>query len=422
MEKRRDNRNRNLKDGESQRPDGSYRYRYTDRQGKRHEVTSWKLVPTDKTPAGKRDGLSLREMESQINQDLTDGIDSAAASALTVNDMFDKYISLKKGLKEHTRVNYKYTYDHFIRNTFGIRKIKDVRYSDVKAFYSGLIEQGFKPNTLDNIHCLIHPTFTLAVRDGVIRSNITDGVLADLMKDHSAKKTKRHALTVPEQSLLMEFIHQDPIYHHWEPLFTFFLGTGCRVGEVIGITWKDIDFQNGTISINHNTIYRSDGNHGMVLEITTPKTDAGVRVVPLLPEVRSALIQIRQDNLAAGIRCHQVIDGYTDFVFMNRFGNILLSMDINRAIDRIIKAANVWEQTRAEKEGRAPAVINHFSVHNLRHTFCTRLCEVENNIKLIMSIMGHSDVQTTMDIYNEIQEQKRQTAFTDLGEKMKISC
>lgn len=122
-----------------------------------------------------------------------------------------------------------------------------------------------------------------------------------------------------------------------------------------------------------------------------------------------------------GSYCELEVDGYTDFVFINRYGNVLLPHDINRAIVRIYTEANTKEAEQAKKERRSPVVIRHFSVHKLRHTFCTRLCEVENNIKLIMAIMGHSDVQTTMNIYNEIQEAKKKEAFTELNNKIMIS-
>ena len=74
-EKRRDNKNRILRTGESQRKDGRYAYKYIDTFGKPQFVYSWKLVPTDKTPAGKRDDIALREKEKEIQKDLDDGID-----------------------------------------------------------------------------------------------------------------------------------------------------------------------------------------------------------------------------------------------------------------------------------------------------------------------------------------------------------
>ena len=73
--KRRDSKNRVLRSGESQRKDGRYAYKYIDTFGKPQFVYSWKLVPTDKTPAGKRDDISLREKEKEIQKDLDDGID-----------------------------------------------------------------------------------------------------------------------------------------------------------------------------------------------------------------------------------------------------------------------------------------------------------------------------------------------------------
>ena len=159
----------------------------------------------------------------------------------------------------------------------------------------------------------------------------------------------------------------------------------------------------------------------MVLSVSTPKTDAGCRTIPLFKNVREALLKLKQQQMQLGSYCELEVDGYTDFVFINRYGNVLLPHDINRAIVRIYTEANAKEAEQAKKERRSPVVIRHFSVHNLRHTFCTRLCEVENNIKLIMAIMGHSDVQTTMNIYNEIQEAKKKEAFTELNNKIMIS-
>ena len=94
---------------------------------------------------------------------------------------------------------------------------------------------------------------------------------------------------------------------------------------------------------------------------------------------------------------------------------------INRAIVRIYKAYNEEEEKNAKKEKREPVLIPHFSVHNLRHTFCTRFYENETNIKVIQEIMGHSDISTTMNIYAEATESKKQESFKNLIGKMKIS-
>lgn len=420
-ERRKDSRGRNLRDGEDQMTDGRYRFRYYDRNGKRQAVYSWRLVPTDKPPAGKRAGLCLREKEDDIQKDSRDGIDGRKAEQITLNDMFDLYMAGKHELKQSTRTNYQYMYKNYVSESIGLKKIGKIKYSDIKAFYNSLIrEKGFKPNSMEIINTILHPTFTLAVRDGYIRTNPTDGAMAEIKKSHDWEKPKRHALTIEEQEAFINYMAESDIYSHWLPLFTVFLGTGCRVGEIIGLRWKDCDFENGTISINHNLVYRQQDSGNCEMHITTPKTAAGCRTVPMLKEVRRALLQERKRQMKEG-GSKAEIDGYSGFVFTNRFGYVHNPQTINRAIDRIRIAANTEEEKKAAAEHRNPLVIRHFSVHNLRHTFCTRFCENETNIKVIQEIMGHSDISTTMNIYAEATENKKKESFENLEGKIKIS-
>ena len=419
--KRKDAKGRNLKDGEIQQSDGRYKYQYVDVNGCRKAVYSWKLLPTDRTPKGKRDDLSLREKEEDITADQRDGIDGQAARKITLNQMFDTYMAGKVNLKQSTRTNYLYSYRTYVRDSIGTRTLQSIKYSDIKRYYNSLLtEKGLKPNSMEIIHTLLHPTFTLAVRDGYIRTNPTDGVMADIKKSHNWEKPKRHALTVEEQTLFVVFLAQSDMYGHWLPIFTAFLGTGCRVGELLGLRWQDVDFKNGTISINHNLIYRQQDNGHMELHVTTPKTSAGCRTIPLLSEVRKAFQQERLKQFQLGSKS-VTIDGYSGFIFTNSYGGVYTPPAINRAIERIIPVCNAWEAERAAEENRKPVVIRHFSVHNLRHTFCTRFCENETNIKVIQEIMGHSDVSTTMNIYAEATESKKKESFENLEGKIKIS-
>ena len=94
-EKRRDSKGRVLRSGEYQRSDGKYEYKYIDAKGVRRSLYSWKLVETDKPPAGKRCGLSLREMVKDLRRDSEDGIDAYAGRRVTLNSLFSDYISTK---------------------------------------------------------------------------------------------------------------------------------------------------------------------------------------------------------------------------------------------------------------------------------------------------------------------------------------
>lgn len=211
-ERRKDVKGRNLRDGEDQMPDGRYRFRYIDKNGQRQAIYSWCLVPTDKVPAGKRDGLSLREKEAEIQKDSQDGIDGRKADKITLNDMFNLYMAGKHELKQSTRTNYNYMYKNYVSESLGLKKIGSIKYSDIKAFYNSLIrEKGFKPNSMEIINTILHPTFTLAVRDGYIRTNPTDGAMAEIKKSHNWEKPKRHALTIEEQEAFINYIARSDI-------------------------------------------------------------------------------------------------------------------------------------------------------------------------------------------------------------------
>lgn len=419
-EKRKDSKGRILWSGESQRADGKYEFKYTDTNGNRHSVYSWKLVATDKLPDGKQIGPSLRELEKQIKKDLDDNLLIYETNKMTLNSFWDSYIDLKKELKKSTRSNYIYMYNSHVRSSFGRRNIADIRYSDVKRFYVSLIhDKGFKPNSMEIIHTILHPVFASAVRDGYIRNNPSDGVMGDIKKSHAWEKPKRHALTVKQQEMFVKFTAESYQYKHWLPLITVMLGTGCRIGEVLGLRWEDCNFKENVININHTLIYRKFTDEPCQFSITTPKTKSGERIIPMLSDVREALKQEYMSQLEEGFN-ESEIDGYTGFIFKSRYNTVLAPHSVNTAIARIIKACNAKEIEDAKNEGRTPELLPHFSCHNLRHTFCTRFCENETNLKVIQEIMGHADITTTMDVYNEATKDKKMEAFAGLEGKIKI--
>ena len=272
---------------------------------------------------------------------------------------------------------------------------------------------------MEIINTILHPVFTMAVRDGYIRTNPSDGVMAEIKKSHNWEKPKRHALTEEQQAKFIDFVANSETYSDWLPLLTVFLGTGCRVGEIIGLTWDDCDFAEGIISINHNLIYRQQDDGKCEMHITTPKTESGKRIVPMFEAVRKALLQEKKQQMKQGFNS-TIIDGYSGFVFTNRCGYVHNPQTINRAIKRMYTACNEQEVEQAKKEHRQPVLIPHFSVHNLRHTFSNRLCEHERDLKVIQEIMGHSDITTTMNIYNEATKERKQASFARLEGKIKI--
>lgn len=404
---RKDLRGRALKPGEIQRKDDQrYMYSYTDPLGRRKFIYA-------------NDLTELREKEQKLQRDQLDGLDLYAAGRATVNDTFDRYMSTKYELRESTRSGYIYNYDHFVRDNFGLKKLIDIKYSDVLQYYYYLLnEKGISISTLDSVHCLLHPTFELAVRDDIIRKNPSDGVMKEITKKSGSNKGIRHALTIDQQRAFMDYMATHPVYYHWWPLFTVLLGTGCRIGECIGLRWQDLDFEKRIISINHSIVYRYDSQRkDAKMCVSLPKTEAGIRTIPMLDIVKDAFEIEREEQAQSGGNT-QVIDGMSGFVFCNRYGNVMNPQAINDTLRRIQNSYNSEEVLNAKKENREPVILPNFSCHHLRHTFATRLCETETNLKVIQSVMGHATIETTMDIYAEATDKKKQESFEILASKL----
>lgn len=408
---------RQLQRGEDIMPDGRYRYQYTDKFGKRKAIYSWKLVPTDKMPEGKRPDLSLREKIKKVKKDSMDGIRSD--EHITINDVYDIWISQKRNLKDNTKQNYIYMYQQFVAPDFGRKKLCNLKNSDVKEFYNTLVdERGLKINTLDCIHTVLHPVLEQAVNDRYLRNNPSNNALTELKKSHNYDMEKKQALTVAEQRLFLDYLKNNVIYSHWYPIFAVLTGTGMRVGEVTGLRWSDIDMKNETISINHTLVYYNHAENGCYFSVNTPKTKSGCRSIPMLESVKSALLQERKNQMAEGNRCKVSIDGYTDFIFINRFGATQHQGTLNKALRRIIRDCNEEQLSKGDKE---PVLLPRFSCHTLRHTFATRLVESGVNIKAVQEILGHADISTTMDIYVDAKEEFKKEEIKKAEDALKIS-
>ena len=407
---RRDKKGFVLRKGEYQRSqDGMYTYAYTDLTGKRRVIYAKTLT-------------ELRKKEDDLTKDKFDGIDSYIAGNVTINYLFDRYMSTKTGLRKNTRSNYQYVYNRYIRDGFGKRKIREIHYSDIMKFYLHLLhEVGLQVNTVDSVHTLLHPVFQMAVRDEIIRKNPTDGVMAEIKKNEGKNKGIRHALQKDQQTAFLRYVAESPVYSDWLPLFMFLFGTGCRIGETIGIRWEDIDIEKRTISVNHNVTYRPDYDKGGKCEfyVSLPKTESGIREIPMVDELFEILQEEYNRQDEEGISALEV-GGMTGFVFINNYGSLHHPSTINKAIERIRTTYNAEEEVKAAKAHREPVMIPHFSCHQIRHTFCTRLCETESNLKVIQEIMGHKDIQTTMDIYAEATEQSKKEAVAKLSGSVKI--
>lgn len=387
IERRKDNKNRVLKEGEYQRSCGTYEYKWRDKRGNRHSISAVTLE-------------ELREKEIDVLRDIMDGV-RTDKNNLTINDLYKSWIQIKRGLKDNTFSNYKYMYGMFVEPDFGKSKLNDLKRSDIRGFYNYLAdERNVKVNTIDSIHTVLHQVLELGVEDDYLRYNPADNALKELKKARNIESEKRRALTIPEQDLFEAYLSKQGQYHRWYPIFIIMLYTGMRVGEITGLRWEDIDLEEEIISVNHTLVYFDKRNEERcTFAINTTKTKAGERIIPMLPKVKQAFLMEKQYQEEVGLRSKSVVDGYRDFIFVNRFGNVQHQGTLNKALRRIIRDCNYDVLDRDHSED--VTILPKFSNHSLRHTFTTRMCEAGVNIKAMQSILGHADAETTLDIYAE---------------------
>ena len=177
-----------------------------------------------------------------------------------------------------------------------------------------------------------------------------------------------------------------------------------RIGEAVGIRGEDISFKAKLIQVRRSISFIG----GEVIE-GPPKSALGFRTIPMLPAVREALLREHQLAKLTKVPKDKSVPGKIGYIFLNSKGKIHYPATVNQAIKNIVHAYN--------KE-HLDNPISEFSVHQIRHAFCQRLCEQDVNIKVIQSIMGHSDFETTMNVYAEVSEKKKIDEFKELEGKM----
>lgn len=434
MAERKDNyrgKHRKLNTGEYQGKDGRYVYYYKDATGKQCKVYSWILMDTDVPPKGKKAGKSLRTLESEIQDLLSKGIDVRKSEKLTLNQAFETNITLRD-IRETTKTNYIYMYNKFIKPVFGSRILSTITNSEIKTFYTQLeTKSGLKKSTIQTLQTILYPIFEQAIADDIMIKNPCKLALKGTKKEWSTKDS----FTRSQQDRFMAFVKErKEQYQSWVNMLIVFLYTGFRVGELVGLTWRDIDFKHNKITINHQVHYGLCEDGKCRKSILPPKTKNSNRTITIADkEVMDAIIDEKRRQMESGIFCSDTIDGYildadgitkipvsmTNFIFLNRFGNVQLPHNTNKAFERIRKDYNEWETEQAKKEHREPIIMPHFSNHTLRHTSVTRDCEAGMNPAVNAYRKGH-DITTMMTIYNHLQSDFEEEETRRIQNKSKI--
>ena len=396
-EKRRDNRNRILREGEYQRTDGRYRYRYIDEDGKEKNVYSWRLDKNDPTPKGKKRELSLREKEKQIQADLFDHIVTNGGN-YTVVELVEKYVSLKTGVSHNTKAGYKTVINILKKEAFGKLRIDKVRLSDAKAWLIKLQQvDGRGYSSIHSIRGVLRPAFQMAVDDDLIRKNPFGFELASVIVNDSVT---REAITRKQERELLRFIKEDKHFSRYYDAIYILFHTGLRISEFCGLTFSDIEFDQMRIKVDHQLQRTAQ----MQYVIGEPKTESGIRYVPMSEEVAACFHRIIANRVAPKVE--PMVDGHAGFLFLDKNDRPMVALHWEKYLQHIVEKYNKIYRIQMPK----------VTPHVCRHTFCSNMAKSGMNPKTLQYIMGHSDISVTLNVYTHVQFDDAQAELLRVAE------
>lgn len=376
--KRRDNKNRVLRNGESQRSDGRYCYKYVDVDGKARFIYSWKLTDTDRVPQGKRDCISLRQQEKEIQRRIDLQV-SSDISKQKLFDVFELFIRSKVNIKDSTRQTYDSILNILRDDPFCQQPICKITTDKAKSWVKALNQtKGF--NRITTIKSLMYSMFKGYIEsDKLVKNPFMFDLSSVIKKDIEV----REALTEQEQKEFFEFL-QNSKYQKYFYQYKFLILTGLRIGEFCGLTVNDIDFDNKTISVNHQLAYIKSRR-----VITDLKTQKSERLLPITPDIEECL-----QNIIANRVSHNdyTLDGYTDFLFCTCHGTPTEDRSWNRRLTNIVAAYNKTHKVK----------LRDITPHILRHSFCSNEIKKGTPIKIVQYLMGHTNADTTLNVYSHV--------------------
>lgn len=382
-EVRKDSKGRKLAVGESQDKDGRYRYKYIDAFGKRASVYSWRLTKSDPHPKGRRKDISLREKEMEIGGALRDGI-AANGGDLTVLELVQKYVKQKRGVKHNTQANYHFVINVIKKESFGAKRIDSIKLSDAKAWLIKLQDDGRGYSSIHSIRGVVRPAFQMAVDDDLIRKNPFAFQLATVVVNDSVT---REAITRKQEKAFLEFVKNDKHFSRYYDGIYILFHTGLRISEFVGLTLSDIEFDEQRIKVDHQLQRTRD----MKYEIVTPKTESGIRYVPMNEDVADCFRRIIENRKP--IKIEPMVDGYSGFLFLDKNHMPMVALHWEKYFQHIVEKYN------ATYKAQMPKVTPHVC----RHTFCSNMAKSGMNPKTLQYIMGHSDISVTLNTYTHLQ-------------------
>lgn len=376
MERRKDNKGRVLKEGESQRKDGLYQYRWTDRFGKRHTIYANDL----KTLRTKKKSVEPDKPEQQYKK--------------TVYELVEEFLKIKESVSKQGTISENMSRLRKLENCFIAKtEYTELKRSDAIKLAKELYDSGNTYGTIANFLSLLRQAYQMKCEDEIIDVNPFCFKLSSVVPN---EKKPKNALSENQYLNILKLLKTSgKAYEKHLNEVIILYETGIRISELCGITIDNVDFEKHRLYIDHQLLW--DTNRGYYIQ--TPKSKQSMRSIPLTNEGIEAFKSILESRNKQNTEI--VIDGYTGFIFLKPDGTPKRGKDFSSYFKTISKK---YQSIYNDKS---------FCItpHTFRHTFCSRMIKSGLDIKSVQYLMGHSTSKMTLEVYAHVSSEDAEEAF-----------
>ena len=338
---------------------------------------------------------AIRKLDEKL-----DNIDSieAACKDYKLEDWIKEYMETYKRneLKPSTYTAYETVWrGHIKGSSIGRMNISKIKPVNIQTFYNAKMKSGLSVKTIWKIRNLISTALKQAVREGYIEKNPDEYIVLP-----KKQRFEPSILTPDEIRKIVEEAKEDPLY----PIVVTALFTGMRKGELMALQWKNVDFQNRRIFVEHSLgvlLHQegSDGKFHNAYELVEPKSKKSKRYIPLA-DVAIGALRIQRARQDENRRRYAEIYKESDFVFTELDGEIMNQKRFMNQYHSFLKKYRVSD----------------CRFHDLRHSFASLMLQRGVDIKTLSDILGHSQISTSLDIYTHVYDSTKAIAVEDFNE------
>lgn len=321
----------------------------------------------------------------------------------TLEQWLDTWLTeYKKGnIRPTTYSSYEYIIRVHLKPKLGKALIRELKPDQVQKFYNERKSSGLSARTVRYIHVVLHEALEQAMRNNLVVRNVSEATTLP-----KQEKKEMRVLSQNEQDKFLNALDNDKL----GIIFKLDLATGLRRGELLGLRWKDIDFKESSLRVNQ-ALYRAKVNFDKDSKekkteviFQKPKTKKGERSIPLFSSIVSDLKAHKVNETAKfkelewdDLKIKQHLK--EGLVFTNELGGFIEPRNLTRKFYNLVKAANIPQA----------------NFHSLRHSFATRLLEMNENPKVVQEMLGHSSITLTLDTYSHVMPELKKAAVDKLS-------